>query len=113
MPREHQGQAKFRREVFQANKQHDDTNRIFLVCYLCNCRIDPATEKWDADHVTPRFFGGQNGMPVCKSCHKEKTDKEDIPAIARAKRLSDKHFGIKRKQGWPQRKFARREEAAE
>ena len=113
MPREPQGQAKFRREVFQANKQHDDTGRIFLVCYICNCKIDPATEAWDADHVTPRFFGGQKGMPVCKSCHKEKTDKEDIPAIARAKRLSDKHFGIKRKQGWPQRKFARREEAAE
>lgn len=103
-------QAKFRREVFQANKQHDDTNRIFLVCYRCNSKIDPATESWDADHVIPHHFGGSVGMPICKFCHKLKTAKEDVPAISKSKRVSDKHFGIKRKHGWPQRKFAKREE---
>lgn len=104
-------QAKFRREVFAANKQHDETGRIFLVCYLCNHRIDPATTAWDADHVTPDYFGGQKGMPICKPCHKEKTAKEDVPAIAKSKRTYDKHYGIKRRGStWPQRKFSRRVE---
>jgi hypothetical protein len=111
MPREPQGQAKFRREVFQAHKQHDDTNRIFLVCYLCNSKIDPATTAWEAEHVIPRYFGGQIGMPVCICCHKQKTATEDIPAISKSKRVSDKHFGIRRKQGWPKRYFAKREAA--
>lgn len=102
-------QAKFRREVFAANKQHDETNRIFLVCYRCNCKIDPASEFWDAEHVTPHYFGGQIGMPICKPCHREKTAKEDIPAIAKSKRVHDNHYGIRRKgSGWPTRKFSRR-----
>lgn len=109
MPRESQQQAKFRRDVFSANKQHDETGRIFLVCYVCNCRIDPACQAWDADHVTPHFFGGQIGMPICKHCHKAKTA-DDVTTIAKSKRTYDKHYGIKRKgTGWPSRKFSKRE----
>lgn len=109
MTRQPSTQAKFRRAVYEANKQHDDTGRIFLVCYLCNGKIDPATTAWEADHVTPHYFGGQIGMPVCKCCHKQKTATQDVPAIAKSKRVRDKHFGIKRKHGWPKRYFAKRE----
>jgi hypothetical protein len=102
-------QAKFRRDVFTANKQHDVTGRIFLICYVCNCRIDPASEFWDADHVIARHFGGTEGKPICKACHKHKTATQDVPAIAKSKRTSDKHFGIRRKKPWPKRKFAKPE----
>ena len=99
-------QAKFRRAVFAARKQHDETGRLFLVCYVCQYRIDPAVEFWDADHVIPLAFGGTEGKPICKSCHKAKTAK-DVPAIAKSKRVSDKHYGIRRSRAWPKRTFRR------
>lgn len=102
-------QAKFRREVFNEHKQHDETGRIFLICHSCGSRIDPATTAWDADHVIPHVFGGKEGKPICKACHKHKTATQDVPAIAKSKRSFDKHYGIKRKRGWPKRKFARPE----
>lgn len=107
MTRSASQQAKFRRTVFHAHKRHDENERIFLVCYVCNCKIDPASEFWDADHVIPHYFGGSEGMPICKSCHREKTAKEDVPAIAKSKRVSDKHFGIRRSMKWPKRPMKR------
>lgn len=102
-------QAKFRREVFHAHKQHDETGRIFLVCYKCGCRIDPACEFWDAEHVIADYFGGTEGKPICKPCHKIKTATQDVPAIAKSKSKSDKFYGI-RKSSWPKRPMRRERE---
>lgn len=108
---ENRNQYKFRKSVFDTNKQHDSCGHVYLVCYRCGYHINPAHEKWDADHVIPHAFGGKEGMPICKACHKEKTAKEDVPAIAKAKRVSDKHLGIRTKRGWPKRPFPKREAA--
>lgn len=60
------------------------------------------------DHIIPCAFGGTNNLDncqvLCTTCDDEKTDKKDIPTIAKAKRISDKHQGIKiRSKGFAKR----------
>lgn len=51
------------------------------------------------DHVIPDGLLGAadlaNCMVMCVHCHDEKTHKRDVPTIAKAKRISDKHAGIR------------------
>lgn len=51
------------------------------------------------DHVIACALGGDNSLGncqvLCEPCDDFKTDKKDIPTIAKAKRISDKHQGIK------------------
>ena len=97
MTRPAAAQDKFRRRVFADFRQFVN-GRATLVCYVCEHVIDTATEAWDADHVIPHAFGGTEGAPICKDCHKAKTA-GDVTKIAKAKRAHDNHFGIRRK-GW-------------
>lgn len=60
------------------------------------------------DHVIPCGIGGTNELSNCQClcvvCHGAKTAKIDVPIIAKAKRISDKHQGIKLKsRGFPKR----------
>jgi 5-methylcytosine-specific restriction endonuclease McrA len=63
-------------------------------------------EKWDLEHVIPIAMGGdddeENLRPAHKSCHKAKT-KDDVKAVAKAKRRQAKHLGAKVKKPWPKR----------
>jgi 5-methylcytosine-specific restriction protein A len=51
------------------------------------------------DHIIPDGLGGEptedNCQLLCKACHKDKTAKKDVPTIAKAKRIADKHIGIR------------------
>lgn len=51
------------------------------------------------DHVIPDALLGpaklSNCMVMCVHCHDEKTHKHDVPTIAKAVRISDKHHGIR------------------
>ena len=91
--------AKARRECFEANKRVDENGRKYLVCHICGARFDPVNTDWEAEHVIPHAFGGDDLKPAHAKCHKRKTSEQDIPAIAKSKRTSDKHLGIKKK-GW-------------
>lgn len=90
--------TKARRDCFDANKRMDESGRVYLECHICCGRIDPARDPWDAEHVIPHAFGGKVLMPAHVKCHKGKTA-DDVGRIAKSKRVSDNHFGIKRK-GW-------------
>lgn len=96
-------QARARRECFEAHRWADDGGKIWLSCAICGGRIDPARERWEADHRVRRIVGGtddpSNVMPVHPHCHSEKT-KVDVRENAKGKRASDKHFGIRRKRGF-------------
>lgn len=52
------------------------------------------------DHIIPCALGGTNDLSnaqvLCTTCDDEKTDKKDIPIIAKSKRISDKHNGIRK-----------------
>lgn len=95
-------QAKLRREVFHANKQLGDDGRPYLICAACGGKIDVATEGWEAAHDVADYFGGTTAKPMHVKCHRRLTATEDIPAIAKSKRLEEKHLGIRRK-GWGRR----------
>jgi 5-methylcytosine-specific restriction endonuclease McrA len=105
MTRSSSDQHRFRKDVFKANVQTID-GRPKLICYVCSYHIDPATERWEADHVIPHAFDGKEGKPICKACHKAKTA-QDVTKIAKAKRTSDKHYGLRRKYNWAKRPFNR------
>lgn len=59
--------------------------------------------KFHFDHEIPDALGGEptleNCKVLCHVCHGEKTRKEDIPRIAKAKRGNDKHTGVERPKG--------------
>lgn len=100
--------ARFRRETFDAHKC-TDTRGVHLVCAVCGVRIDLVRDGFDADHIVPLALGGKddgatNGQLLCVPCHRAKTGAQDAPRIAKAKRVRDKHFGLKDKRrgfrGW-------------
>lgn len=82
--------------------------RIFLdnggICHLCERKIR-AGEKWDVSHDRPLALlgedGGDNLKVAHRDCHKVQTREQDIPRIAKAKRQSRKHNGIKKPSRWP------------
>lgn len=90
--------TKARRECFDANKRMDEDGRVYLECHICNGRIDPARDAWEAEHPIPHAFGGKETKPAHAKCHKPKTA-DDVGKIAKSKRTSDGHLGIKRR-GW-------------
>lgn len=91
--------TKLRRKCFDYWKQRFD-DRMKLVCQGCQCILDPVRDQWEADHEIVKAHGGSddppNVRPLCVACHKEKTGKRDLPAIAKGKRGRDQHYGIKR-----------------
>lgn len=63
------------------------------------------THKKHFDHIIPDALGGDNSLTncavLCLPCHGSKTQKIDVPMIAKAKRVADKHLGIRKKSRFP------------
>ncbi len=77
-------------------------------CEHCTRKLGPGDVHYD--HRTPDANGGEpvlnNCSVLCRSCHGSKTAHRDIPAIAKGKRIRQKHIGARRPssfRGW--RKF--------
>jgi 5-methylcytosine-specific restriction enzyme A len=75
--------------------------RIFLAhdgrCHVCGGKISVG-EGWDLDHRIALALGGDdeehNLAPAHrKGCHAGKTAKDDVPAIAKARRRQIQHLG--------------------
>jgi len=64
----------------------------------CECRLD--TGRFHFDHDIPDALGGEpvleNCVVLCIPCHAEKTGKQDIPRIAKTKRIRDRELGIRK-----------------
>lgn len=77
------------------------------VCHICAGKIGVG-ERWEVSHLIPLELGGaddaSNTRPAHYRCHRDLTAKEDVPAIAKAKRREAKHKGAARPKG----KIARR-----
>ncbi len=87
------------------------------VCYLCDRQIKSG-ERWIIEHKTALALGGTNDLnnlaPVHVACAKAKTENEDIPRIAKAKRSKMAALGITNdnKKKIESRGFPKREKSA-
>ena len=65
----------------------------------------PVIHKKHFDHIIPDALGGDNTLTncavLCVPCHGAKTQKIDVPMIAKAKRNFDKHRGIRKPSRFP------------
>jgi 5-methylcytosine-specific restriction protein A len=63
------------------------------------CPVKLTIGKYHYDHDIPDGLGGEptleNCVVLCIACHNDKTAKRDVPMIAKAKRIADRHIGIK------------------
>ncbi|MCO5157525.1 MAG: HNH endonuclease [Aquamicrobium sp.] len=92
---------------------YKDRARIFAAnngtCHICKQKIDGVREAWEIEHVIAweltRDDSDENLRPAHIACHKQKTHKQDRPAINEAKRREAKHTGAKR----PSSKLAARQ----
>lgn len=91
--------TKVRRECFDKHKFADELGKLWLKCHLCDVVFDPIRTRWEAEHTSPHAFGGDDIRPAHYECHKVKTA-TDLGTIAKAKRVRDKHFNIKRAKGF-------------
>lgn len=64
------------------------------------CGAKLTVGKFHYDHDIADGLGGEptleNCKVLCTGCHSVKTRKQDVPAIAKTKRISDRAKGIKR-----------------
>jgi len=74
-------------------------------CDECTVRVIAP----EYDHRVPLAMGGEstleNCVVLCRTCHALKTTQQDIPRIAKSKRIEAKHRGAKR---GPKQKIASR-----
>lgn len=74
-------------------------------CEGRNCGAWLTIGKYHFDHDIPDALGGEptleNCVVLCIACHRDKTSKRDVPAIAKTKRIRDRHLGIKLRKGRP------------
>ena len=88
--------------------RHEFTNATKLAAWKrahghCEqCGILFAGKRGHYDHIVSCAMGGSNELDncqlICEPCHREKTGKEDIPAIAKSNRVRERHAGIRTKR---------------
>ena len=93
-----------RREFTKAVKR----DAFFLCGGFCqgkDCGAKLTVGNIEYDHEIPDALGGEptlsNCVVLCRPCHKSKTRGQDMPRIAKAKRIIDRERGIKKPSRFP------------
>ena len=64
------------------------------------CGMPLRVGKFHYDHILPDALGGEptlaNCAVLCSGCHGAKTARQDVPTIAKVKRVRAKHLGAKK-----------------
>ena len=85
------------RREFPKQVKRDALKRAAKLCEGCGA---PHGVKFHFDHDIADGLGGEPTLENCKVlfhvCHGKKTAEHDIPLIAKTKRVSDRHNGIKK-----------------
>ena len=84
------------------------TKLVALACCGLNCDGCGNTlheGDYHFDHIVAAGIGGDNSADncavLCKTCHNLKTGKQDIPRIAKSKRVFKKAHGIRKPSRMP------------
>ena len=87
------------RREFSSKTKREEYEAAGGSCRVCGLPIKPGQE--DYDHINPDALGGRNDAANCalvhRDCHREKTAKQDIPRIAKSRRIRNREAGIRRK----------------
>ncbi len=82
----------------QIKRQAFERAKGFCEGENCGAYLTPG--KFAYDHVIADGLGGEptlhNCAVLCSACHGEKTGKQDIPRIAKVKRIQDREKGIRK-----------------
>jgi 5-methylcytosine-specific restriction endonuclease McrA len=93
------------RREFSKQTKRDAFLRAKGACELCGARL--TVGKFAYDHVIADGLGGEptidNCQVACVVCHSAKSAKNDVPRIAKVKRIQDREHGIRK----PSRGFRR------
>jgi 5-methylcytosine-specific restriction enzyme A len=93
----HSGAQQMPRREFSVKTKMLATARSHGHCEGCTAPLVPGHRHYD--HIVPDQLGGEptleNCQVLCTACHSVKTAKQDIPAIAKAKRREVSHLGAK------------------
>ena len=89
-----------------SNRSEFTTKTKVMAFERCNGKCENCTAKIrfgaEYDHIVPAALGGSNDLNnakvLCKTCHKFKTSSEDVPRIAKAKRVKAGHLNAKDKR---------------
>jgi 5-methylcytosine-specific restriction protein A len=88
------------RREFSKQVKRDAFMRANGCCEAKNCGARLSVGKFHYDHEIPDALGGEptleNCVVLCIACHREKTSRNDIPAIAKTKRIRDRNIGIRK-----------------
>lgn len=88
------------RREFSKSVMRDAFMRCNGFCEGEGCGVKLALGDYHYDHVIPDALGGDptldNCQVLCRACHKEKTSRQDIPRIAKTKRIRDREKGIRK-----------------
>lgn len=95
-----------RREEFTAKTKEAAFERSGGICEchripgMVACGLPLKGQPTFYEHIIQCEIGGDNSLDNCaaltKTCWRSKTDKQDLPVIARAKRIARKNIGIKK-----------------
>lgn len=98
------------RRTFPASVKLAAWNRCGGLCEGCGAKLFPG--RFQYDHTVPHALGGASALENCQvlcsgtveTCHGRKTAGEDIPRIAKAKRIARKLAApVGGKHDWPKR----------
>lgn len=86
------------RQEFSKKVRREALTRSNGLCEKCGASLWQKMRIFD--HIIPCALSGTNDLEncqvLCTTCDDEKTDKRDIPIIAKSKRIADKHQGIRK-----------------
>ena len=119
--------TKIRRKCFEYWRYQ--TEHGWRMRCRCGCEIEfnPATEAWEAEHLIPSGLNGSDDPPNVRpflSKHQALKTKKDVKDIAKAKRVSDQTYGVRRassslrkppglKWNWDRRRYERSDREVE
>jgi 5-methylcytosine-specific restriction protein A len=105
MHRRREFPASVKREAYQRSRGVCECHLIPWLRRPDGCGVRLVTGAIFYEHIKTDFHSSDNSLDNCatltRTCFREKTDRHDLPSIAKTKRVSDVARGIRKEQFRP------------